>query len=240
MDESVNSNGDVIFKVYGDDDQLLLETSTLIHTSPIETIDVDITNMNSLKLVVNDTGYSNNDQSNWADARLIYNPDIDLESALVLARKIRLIPMPAIGETQVTLPVVPDGYDISIKTSSDLSIVALNGSITSPTVESTVTLVLEVIRLSNGEVAETRPLDVLIPSETEISLTYLQWDLATTDYGKVQLNKSNGGNAIIIGGNTYDKGIGTHAASEIIYQIDGEYDWFKCDSGLDDETGDLY
>jgi len=237
LDESVNSNGDVIFKVYGDNNQLLKETSTLTHTSPIETINVDVTNMNSLKLVVEDAGNSYNDRANWADARLIYNPDIDLQSALVMARKIRFIAMPAVAETQLTLPVVPEGYTIGVKTSSDSSIVALDGSITPPTVETTVTLVLEVTRLSTGEVAETRPLDVLIPSDTQISLTYLQWDSATADYGNVELNKSNGGNPITIAGNVYDKGIGTHAVSEIIYQINSQYDWFQCDIGLDDETG---
>ncbi|GMQ60630.1 hypothetical protein AN1V17_50310 [Vallitalea sediminicola] len=237
LDESVTSNGDVIFKVYGDNNQLLRETNTLTHTSPIETMNIDVTDINQLKLVVDDAGSSYNDRANWADARLIYNPDIDLQSALVLARKIRFIDMPAVAETQLTLPEVPEGYTIGVKTSSDTSIVGVDGSITPPAAETTVTLVLEVTRLSNGEVAETNPLDVLIPSDTQISLTYFQWDLATAGYGDVELNKSNGGNSITIGGNNYDKGIGTHADSEIVYQINGQYDWFRCDIGLDDETG---
>jgi hypothetical protein len=45
------------------------------------------------------------------------------------------------------------------------------------------------------------------------------------------------GNAIRLGGSTYDKGIGMHSESRLTYDLDGRYQWFEALVGLDDETG---
>jgi len=41
---------------------------------------------------------------------------------------------------------------------------------------------------------------------------------------------------ITLGGKVYPKGLGTHAPSEIVYNLDGKYATFTADVGIDDET----
>ena len=71
-------------------------------------------------------------------------------------------------------------------------------------------------------------------------LSDLPWIYATTGWGTIHRDASVEGNPIKLlsdsGVVTYDKGIGTHANSEIIYDIaGGGYDRFQCYVGLDQE-----
>jgi hypothetical protein len=54
----------------------------------------------------------------------------------------------------------------------------------------------------------------------------------------VKLNKSVGGNALIIDGTNHSNGIGTHSNSIIEYNIPEGYDHFKAKAGLDKECID--
>jgi hypothetical protein len=60
-------------------------------------------------------------------------------------------------------------------------------------------------------------------------------DSATQGWGQLQINKSVGGQPLTIAGKTFEHGLGTHAASEIIYELDGEYTGFTAWVGVDDE-----
>ena len=62
---------------------------------------------------------------------------------------------------------------------------------------------------------------------------------ATTDSGTVQDDKSINGNTLSVRGTTYAKGIGTHANSTIVYNLNGQYASFISDVGLDDEENGL-
>ena len=46
---------------------------------------------------------------------------------------------------------------------------------------------------------------------------------------------SGDGHAITLNGVTYAKGLGTHAVSQIVYTIGGQYSTFASDVGIDDE-----
>ncbi|MFC0597571.1 NPCBM/NEW2 domain-containing protein [Streptomyces palmae] len=68
--------------------------------------------------------------------------------------------------------------------------------------------------------------------------------LATTNgWGPVEKDRSNGeakagdGKAITIGGETWDKGLGVHAASSVEYYTAGRCERFTARVGLDDEAG---
>ena len=74
-------------------------------------------------------------------------------------------------------------------------------------------------------------------------LSDLSWSgTPTNGWGPPELDRSNGeqgasdGNTITINGKTYTKGIGAHANSEIIYQLDAQYQTFSAEIGVDDET----
>ncbi|HYY11564.1 MAG TPA: NPCBM/NEW2 domain-containing protein [Kineosporiaceae bacterium] len=60
---------------------------------------------------------------------------------------------------------------------------------------------------------------------------------ATAGSGSVRSDRSVEGNALRVDGATYTKGIGTHATSEIKYNLAKGYDRFKAKVGVDDEAG---
>ena len=58
---------------------------------------------------------------------------------------------------------------------------------------------------------------------------------ATTGYGTIMKDKSVNGNTLTLAGQTYSKGIGAHAVSQITYNIAGKYSTFVSDVGVDQE-----
>jgi len=66
-------------------------------------------------------------------------------------------------------------------------------------------------------------------------LSSIPWVSATAGWGTVQLNASIKGNTLTLHGVTYASGIGTHAASTIVYNLAGKYISFQSDVGIDDE-----
>jgi len=75
-------------------------------------------------------------------------------------------------------------------------------------------------------------------------LSDLTWTSATNGWGPVEKDKSNGenstvsdGKVITLNGLTYNKGLGVHATSTLVYNLAGKYSQFMSDIGLDDEVG---
>ena len=69
---------------------------------------------------------------------------------------------------------------------------------------------------------------------TSKDLTELPWTSATTGWSEVKVGKSVGGQALVIDKKTYEKGIGTHAASMIVYQLPENVRGFTAKVGIDD------
>jgi hypothetical protein len=101
------------------------------------------------------------------------------------------------------------------------------------------------VNLSRSETAAFyhRP---LMPSTCKPPIVYLSdlnWLSAVNGWGPVELDESNGdwmagdGQTITLNGVAYDKGLGVHANSEIVYDLGGGYSSFVSDVGVDDETG---
>lgn len=80
-----------------------------------------------------------------------------------------------------------------------------------------------------------------IPTETAY-LSDLGWISAMNGWGPVERNMSVGGNGaddgstLTINGETFEKGLGAHAHSEIVYHLDGNYSRFTAKAGVDDEV----
>ena len=74
-------------------------------------------------------------------------------------------------------------------------------------------------------------------------LSDLNWTSMTNGFGPAERDQSVGpdgaddGGAIWLSGVTYAKGLGTHAASEIVYNLAGNYARFRADVGIDDDAG---
>jgi parallel beta-helix repeat protein len=73
-------------------------------------------------------------------------------------------------------------------------------------------------------------------------LSDLNWNSVRNGHGAVERNRSNGelsatdGKQMRINGTTFDKGLGVHADSEIVYRVDQKYKTFTAKVGVDDEV----
>ncbi|MEL6851449.1 MAG: NPCBM/NEW2 domain-containing protein, partial [Bacteroidota bacterium] len=79
------------------------------------------------------------------------------------------------------------------------------------------------------------------PSCPNGELTYLSdlnWTSASQQWGTMRKDLNIFGAQLSINGNTYTKGIGTHALSTIVYDLAGTYETFKSDIGVDQSAGD--
>jgi len=83
------------------------------------------------------------------------------------------------------------------------------------------------------------------PSGNVAYLSDLAERSSVSGWGPMEKDRSNGetgatdGNTITLNGTTYSKGLGVHAYSEVIYDLDGSYSNFRADIGVDDEVGSL-
>ena len=73
----------------------------------------------------------------------------------------------------------------------------------------------------------------LMADDMRMAVKELPWVSATTDWGTIQLDASIKGNPLSLRGATYAKGIGTHAVSNIVYNLAGQYTNFVTDIGVD-------
>ena len=89
-----------------------------------------------------------------------------MASAEEVAATITSITQPQKDDTNLVFPEVPVGFTVAVKSSSNEGIVALDGSITLPDVETTVTLKLGVSRIFDGTKAVTQDIDVVVPAQT--------------------------------------------------------------------------
>jgi hypothetical protein len=75
-------------------------------------------------------------------------------------------------------------------------------------------------------------------------LAQLKWASVRNGWGAVEIDRSNGelgatdGVQMSINGEKFDRGLGVHASSEIVYRADGKYKAFTSKIGVDDEVGD--
>lgn len=68
-------------------------------------------------------------------------------------------------------------------------------------------------------------------------LTTTNWVSGKSGWGTINQDKSIGGNTLTINGTTYETGIGTHAASELLYYIGGRNVNFTALCGSDADSG---
>jgi len=106
-------------------------------------------------------------------------------TAFDIADEISFITAPAQGDTFLTLPVEP-GFTITITTSDDTGVIALDGTITPPDVETAVYLTLLVENdADETDTAITDPLAVVVPATSAETITV--W-VATPDWSGAGTN----------------------------------------------------
>ncbi|NQT83038.1 NPCBM/NEW2 domain-containing protein [bacterium] len=75
------------------------------------------------------------------------------------------------------------------------------------------------------------------PPLPEVSLSELKPVRATQGWGALQINANCTGKRIIIEGEVFKRGLGTHAVSEIVYKLEPRFARFVAVCGLDDSAG---
>ncbi|HVT89051.1 MAG TPA: NPCBM/NEW2 domain-containing protein [Tepidisphaeraceae bacterium] len=90
---------------------------------------------------------------------------------------------------------------------------------------------------------EIAPAGPALESNSTVYLSDLTPTSAVNGWGTFEKDRSNGeagshdGHGIALNGKSYDKGLGVHAGSTIVYNLDGKYSQFLADIGVDDEVG---
>jgi alpha-galactosidase len=74
-------------------------------------------------------------------------------------------------------------------------------------------------------------------SPVTIELSSLDISAFSSDWGKTKANSSITGTPLTIAGKVYEKGIGTHAGSEVTIRLDGKKGRFTASVGVDDNAG---
>ena len=77
--------------------------------------------------------------------------------------------------------------------------------------------------------AEVTPL-----ADNSVKLSALSPQSQTQGWGSLQTDKAVAGTPLSIGGRAFAQGLGTHANSEILYELEGQYEGFSAWVGVDD------
>ncbi|WP_051251118.1 discoidin domain-containing protein [Paenibacillus harenae] len=97
-------------------------------------------------------------------------------SAVNLASKITSVEAPEEDAASLSLPAVPKGYTIAIKSAAPAGIIGTNGAIAKPAVNTFVSVVFTVTKTADGTTADTGSILTLVPGETtagKIDVSYL-------------------------------------------------------------------
>jgi hypothetical protein len=97
----------------------------------------------------------------------------------------------------------------------------------------------DVLGRAIGKSEEVKPVlpAAVTPPKPEVYLTDLKPVSAKQGWGELHLDQSVEGHPITVAGRKFDHGLGTHAVSEIVYDLGGKSGKFVGWVGVDDEIG---
>ncbi|KJD38262.1 peptidase m28 [Paenibacillus polymyxa] len=85
-----------------------------------------------------------------------------------VADSITSIPAPTTSDTLLRLPAVPNGFRVTISSSSQPDIVRTDGTIVQADTPSVVTVMLNVMKVSDGSHALTQAIEVIVPAKVSV------------------------------------------------------------------------
>jgi chitodextrinase/glucose/arabinose dehydrogenase len=267
IDDEVTASGpaSVVFEVWADG-QRLYQSATLRRNSPIVGVNVDVSGKQQLRLVVTAAGDgANSDHADWADARLertcgtqpagdtqVPTAPANLTSANVSQTGLTLSWNAATDNVGVT------GYEVYRGTVLIGTVSGTSFPVTGLTAGTGYGFTVKakdaagnVSPASSTHTVTTQPTPTPPTNppagcvEQTSYLSDLSWvGTPSNAWGPVEKDKSNGeqaagdGRTLTINGKTYAKGLGVHAASEVVYNLGGTWSRFKAELGVDDEVPD--
>lgn len=243
------SDGSAVFQVWGDG-QLLASSSRLTGADGAEFLDVDVTGVNQLRLVTTTGGDSDyKDHTDWADAKLlkvsdtIERPHLSLEVIEPTATDTQdaIVRITRTGSTSGSLMVrIAAGtpFSVFIDPGNSYVDVPIPKMLFGPSGVLTVSIIED----SAAYIIDGDPVTVYYQADSGSSEAIYLSDLtpvsATSPYFGLQKDKAANGTPLEINGQTWAKGLGTHAASQVVYDLNGQYKRFEAYVGIDDFVGD--
>ena len=225
MSIAAQSNSSISFKVIGDGDVLAI-TDVIKHADNMVGIKVPVKGVKELVIEVNDGG-----NGITSDHGVIANPKLTTNNV-----------KPHLNVGEIEYIKLRSEYDLmsSINANDqedgDITnkvVVDSNGFTTNKTGEYKVSYSVT----DKDENTVTLEKTIVVYSDSEY-LSDIEWNSARTDYGNVRKNLASSGAKIKLSINgeetVFDKGIGTHANSEIVYNLEGtNYEYFETYVGVD-------
>jgi hypothetical protein len=251
VDDIVGSSGSVVFQVYVDN-VLRYDSGVMNGNTATKQVVVPIAaNAATLRLVVTNGGDNNYfDHSDWANARLIIGEPVPPPAPakdLVANLNLNKVDLGWVdGSTDESGFVVErkQGASGSWTAVQTLGAGAQSWSDTSALVPGSTYVYRVVAYNGGGNASPSNESSINTPAPTgDVWVSDLPYTLVSNGWGPAERDRSNGesgandGRTIAIRGNTYTKGFGVHAGSEIRVNLGGQYSTFTSDIGVDNETG---
>ena len=222
---------------------MLFDSGVLTNTSPVVSINVSVAGVQTLTLVATNgvAGSIDYDHADWAGARLLSS-----------AAQVPVAPSGLIAVTWSTTQVNLSWTNNAPAVSGSIIQRSINGTTWTQvgTTAAGVTTyfdktaaagtaysyrVLATNAAGNSLPSNVAAATTLSASAAVTNLSALTWVSATAGWNTVQKNTSIVGNTLTLGNVTYATGLGTHAASQIVYNLAGGYTNFISDVGIDAE-----
>ncbi|MFU0789581.1 MAG: DUF4073 domain-containing protein [Virgibacillus proomii] len=217
-DTAYNSGASVIFKVYVDGD-LKYDSGVVTSKTPYKYINVDIKDAKEVKLVVDSNGNNNSDHSVWADAKFVSKDSAPvIEATNVAYEKDDVVHFDEILK-KVKATDMEDG-DLTSKVTYTTNY--KKGSTGNFDI---------VYSVTDSEGYKTEKTVKLIVVNSSIYVSDTDWVSAKSGWGSTKKDLTISGTPLRLWDGekevTYEKGIGTHAYSETIYDLTGkDYGYF--------------
>jgi hypothetical protein len=246
IDDETAGQGAADFQVYGDG-KLLFDSGVLTGTSPVVTLTVNVTGVQTLTLVATPgvAGTINYDHADWAGAQL-------LVAAPVLAVPTAPTGLTVAGATTAAYLCWTNAAStlrtgVAVDRSSDggntwttIATLAASANYYADTTLSAGTSYVYRVRATNAAgsspASNTAAFTTFATATVTTGLTTLAPTSSVVGYGTLQTNESVDGNTITLRGTTYATGLGAHAVSDVTYALGGKYATFLSDVGIDDEV----
>ncbi|MFD0693491.1 NPCBM/NEW2 domain-containing protein [Paenibacillus sp. GCM10027628] len=244
VDDEVSSNATVVFQVWADGNKIY-DSQTMTPTSATKSIDISVAGVNQLVLTVTDAGDGiNSDHADWPNAQLFRSGSgsdtqaptapANLATSNITQNSVQL------SWTASTDNVGVTGYDIYKGAALAGTSTTTSFNVSGLTAGTAYSFTVKAKDAAGNLSTASNTVNITTQSAQQQGTVYLSdmtWASATTGWGTVQKDKSVGGNTITLNGTTYTKGLGTHAISNITYNLNGQYSRFQSDVGVDDEVG---
>lgn len=217
------------FEVWVDDEKKY-ESSLFKATTESEFVKVPVTNAKVVKLIAKDAGNNGSDHTVWADAKFTKN---ESKPVIHLADDFTMVKL----HSDFDLLEGVQAFDVEDGDLLNKVNVTTNGF--TPSKSGLYEVEYAVTDQAGSTVTKTR--EIYVYSDTTY-VTDIDWKSATTAWKSVMKDSAQAGGKIklFVNGETkeFEKGIGTHANSEIVYDLENKnFDFFETLVGIERGIG---